>query len=92
LLQAITFAAHHSVCIALMSHHFPGRLRGRGQALYTVVAYGLPGMLAGVAGGALANQFGLRAVFVAAVAISLVATACAFKVWRLQHPAISARG
>ncbi len=92
LLQAITFAAHHSVCIALMSHHFPGRLRGRGQALYTVVAYGLPGVLAGVAGGALANQFGLGAVYVATMVISVAATACAFKVWRLQHPAISARG
>jgi PPP family 3-phenylpropionic acid transporter len=44
------------------------------------------------AGGALANQFGLRAVFVAAVAVSVAATACAFRVWRLQHPAISARG
>ena len=33
-LHAITFAAHHTVCIALLSHHFPGRLRGRGQALY----------------------------------------------------------
>ncbi len=92
LLQAITFAAHHSVCIALMSHHFPGHLRGRGQALYTVAAYGLPGVLAGVAGGALANLLGLRSIFVAATAISLTATACAFRVWRLQHPAISARG
>ena len=42
-LHAFTFATHHTVCIALLSHHFPGQLRGRGQALYTVIAYGLPG-------------------------------------------------
>ena len=49
-LHAISFAAHHSVCIALISHYFPGRLRGRGQALYTVIGYGFPGVLGGVAG------------------------------------------
>ncbi|MDP1568087.1 MAG: MFS transporter, partial [Polaromonas sp.] len=43
MLHALTFATHHTVCIALLSHHFPGRLRGRGQALYVVLAYGLPG-------------------------------------------------
>ena len=26
-LHAFTFATHHTVCIALLSHHFPGRLR-----------------------------------------------------------------
>jgi PPP family 3-phenylpropionic acid transporter len=34
---------------------FPGRLRGRGQALYTVFGYGIPGVLGGVAGGALSQ-------------------------------------
>jgi chromosome partitioning protein len=28
--HAIGFAAHHSVCIALINRHFPGRLRARG--------------------------------------------------------------
>lgn len=42
-LHALTFAAHHTACIALLSQFFPGRLRGRGQALYSVLAYGLPG-------------------------------------------------
>lgn len=92
MLHALTFAAHHSVCIALLSHHFPGRLRGRGQALYTVVGYGLPGVLGGLAGGALSAKYGLASVFIATFATSLIATACAFRVWRLQHPATSARG
>ena len=92
MLHAITFAAHHSVCIALLSHHFPGRLRGRGQALYTVIGYGFPGVLGGLAGGALSSKYGLAPVFIATVATSLIATGCAFKVWLLQHPATSARG
>jgi MFS transporter, PPP family, 3-phenylpropionic acid transporter len=86
-LHAITFATHHTVCIALLSHHFPGRLRGRGQALYTVIGYGFPGVLGGVAGGVLSTHYGLGSIYWACLGVSVAATACAFKVWRLQHPA-----
>ena len=85
-IHALTFAAHHTACIALLSHHFPGRLRGRGQALYTVIAYGFPGVLGGLLGGMLSERWGLQSVFAASVLTSLVATAAAYKVWRLQHP------
>jgi len=87
LLHALSFAAHHAVCIALLSHHFPGRLRGRGQALYTVIGYGFPGVLGSLGGGLLSARYGLNAVFMASTAIGLVATGCAWRVWRLQHPA-----
>ena len=87
LLHALTFATHHTACIALLSHYFPGRLRGRGQALYVVVAYGLPGVLGGVAGGALSVRLGLGAVYWAAVVASVLATACAITVWRLRDDA-----
>lgn len=85
-LHAITFATHHTVCIALISHHFPGRLRGRGQALYTVIAYGFPGVLGALVGGVISEHWGLQSVFAVSVLTSMVATAAAFKVWRLQHP------
>jgi PPP family 3-phenylpropionic acid transporter len=91
-LHAITFATHHSVCIALLSHHFPGQLRGRGQALYTVIGYGFPGVLGGLTGGFLSARFGLVSVFGATIVTSLIATACAFRVWRLQHPRPGAAG
>jgi PPP family 3-phenylpropionic acid transporter len=81
-LHAITFAAHHTVCIALLSQHFSGRLRGRGQALYTVVGYGLPGVLGGVGGGLLSSAFGLASVFWLAAACAAVAMGCA---WRLRQ-------
>lgn len=83
-LHALTFAAHHTACIALLSQHFPGRLRGRGQALYTVVGYGLPGVLGGVVGGVLSQHFGLVAVFWACLGVSLAATGSAWQVWRQQ--------
>ena len=84
-LHAITFAAHHTVCIAMLSHHFPGRLRGRGQALYTVVGYGLPGVVGGVAGGLLSSAFGLASVFWLASACAAVACGCAVRAWALQR-------
>jgi PPP family 3-phenylpropionic acid transporter len=79
-LHAITFAAHHTVCIAWISEHFPGRLRGRGQALYSVLGYGVPGVLGGVAGGALSSRLGLASVFWLATACALLALGCALKV------------
>ncbi len=88
-LHALTFAAHHTVCIALLSHHFPGRLRGRGQALYTVIGYGFPGVLGGLAGGAISVHYGLSAVYWVCLAMSVLATGCAWRVWRGQHPANS---
>jgi MFS transporter, PPP family, 3-phenylpropionic acid transporter len=85
-LHALTFATHHTACIALLSHHFPGRLRGRGQALYTVIGYGFPGVLGGLLGGLLSERFGLASVYQASVWTSLIATGAAYRVWRLQHP------
>ena len=83
MLHAFTFATHHTVCIAMLSQHFPGRLRGRGQALYTVIGYGFPGVLGGLAGGMISIKYGLAGVFYVSIATSLIALFCAYKVW--QH-------
>lgn len=85
MLHAFTFATHHTVCIALLSHHFPGRLRGRGQALYTVIGYGFPGVLGGLAGGFISTKYSLSGVYIASIATSFIAFLCAFQVWRMQH-------
>jgi len=86
-LHALTFAAHHTASVAMVSHHFPGRLRGRGQALYTVIAYGFPGVLGGLVGGVISERWGLATVFWASVLTSLLAVAATWKVWRHHHPA-----
>jgi len=87
-LHALTFAAHHTACVAMVSHHFPGRLRGRGQALYTVIAYGFPGVLGGLLGGVVSERWGLATVFWASVLTSVLAVAATWKVWRHHHPAL----
>lgn len=78
-LHALTFAAHHSACIALINRQFPARLRTRGQALFAVIGYGVPGVLGGVAGGALSERWGLGSVFWAAGVSAAIATACAMR-------------
>jgi PPP family 3-phenylpropionic acid transporter len=92
-LHAFTFATHHTVCIALLSHHFPGRLRGRGQALYTVIAYGFPGVLGGACRRGSKLKMGpCQRVLVFDCYQSDSDRPAPFKVWRLQHPAVSAPG
>ena len=64
----------------------PARLRGRGQALYAVIAYGFPGVLGGLLGGVISDRWGLASVFWASVLTSLLAAAATYKVWRHHHP------
>ena len=71
--HAVTFAAHHAACITLVHRYFPGRLRGRGQALYTTLGYGISGVLGGVGGGWLILHLGFAAVFWAAALCALAA-------------------
>lgn len=73
--HAITFAAHHAACIAVLHRQFPGRLRGRGQALYATIGYGLPGVLGGVGGGWIVDRFGYAWLFAAATLAALLAFA-----------------
>jgi PPP family 3-phenylpropionic acid transporter len=84
MLHALTFASHHTACIALVSKHFPGRLRGRGQALFTVIGYGFGGVLGVLAGGAVASRWGFEAMFGVATALGVIGTACALRVQRLE--------
>ncbi len=89
-LHAISFAANHTACTALISHHFPGSMRSRGQALYTVLGYGIPGVLGSWAGGKICEAYGLRSVFWVATGVAVLAMLSAWRVWRLQHPAQTA--
>ena len=84
LLHAWTFAAHHTACIALVSKHFPGRLRARGQGVFTVVGYGFGGVLGVLAGGAIASRWGFQAMFGIATVLAVLGTVCAMRVNRLE--------
>jgi PPP family 3-phenylpropionic acid transporter len=85
LLHALTFAAQHSACIAIVTRHFPGRQRGRGQALYAVLGYGASGVIGGIAGGALTESLGFASVFWAAAAAALAAAACCRRAMTLER-------
>jgi len=87
LLHALSFAAHHTTCIALVSQHFPGSLRGRGQALFTVIGYGFGGVIGVLAGGAAAQHFGFVAMFGAAAVLALAGSLCAWRVLRCESGA-----
>lgn len=86
-LHALTFATHHTACIAMVSRHFPGRLRGRGQALFTVTGYGIGGVAGVLAGGWIASRWSLAAVFGAAAVLGVLALLCAERVRRLERDA-----
>jgi PPP family 3-phenylpropionic acid transporter len=79
LLHALTFAAQHAACIALLSRWFAGALRGRGQALYTTLGYGGSGVIGGVVGGAVSERLGFAAVFAAAALAALASLACCWR-------------
>lgn len=84
-LHALTFATHHTACIAMVSRHFPGRLRGRGQALFTVIGYGFGGVVGVLAGGAIASRWGFELMFGLAALLGGIATACAWHVDKLER-------
>lgn len=84
-LHALTFAAHHTASVAMISHHFPGPLRARGQALFTIAGYGVGGVLGVMAGGGLVSALGYEALFGAASLLGLLAMASAWRVDRLER-------
>jgi MFS transporter, PPP family, 3-phenylpropionic acid transporter len=81
-LHAITFAASHTATTAWLAHRFAGALQSRGQALYVVLGYGVPGILGSLVFGALSTRFGLVSVFWASAVAGVVALMCAS---RLHH-------
>ncbi|OUL99010.1 MFS transporter [Variovorax sp. JS1663] len=84
LLHALSFAAHHTTCVAMVSRHFPGRLRGRGQALFTVIGYGFGGVLGVLAGGAIAQHYGYVVMFGVATLLAVAGSVCAWRTQRLE--------
>jgi PPP family 3-phenylpropionic acid transporter len=87
LLHAVTFAAQHASCIALVHRWFPGPLRGRGQALYSMLGYGFSGVVGGVAGGWLGSRLGFAAVFWAASGVALLGWAALWQCERQDRAA-----
>ena len=86
-LHALTFAAHHTAGVATVSRYFPARLRGRGQALFTVAGYGVGGTTGVLLGSMLASRTGLQAVFAVAGGLALLAWGCNLRMARAEREA-----
>ncbi len=58
LLHAASFGVYHAAAIHLIHLHFEGTLRGRGQALYSSLSFGLGGALGSMASGQVWSRLG----------------------------------
>ena len=88
-LHALTFAMHHSTCIGLLSHYFPVRLRGRAQALYASLGYGLPGVLGAFLGGQISQAWGLQSVYAVSIGTAMLACGCAGMLMRHESTKVA---
>lgn len=73
LLHAATFAVFHAAAIQLIHGYFPGRLQGRGQALYSSLSFGLGVAVGSVISGAAWESLGAAPTFLLAAASTAVA-------------------
>lgn len=51
LMHGLTFGSYHAAAIAAVNQWFPGRTRGRGQAMYSSLSFGAGGLLGGLVSG-----------------------------------------
>lgn len=79
LLHGLTFGAFHAAAISAVNAWFPGRCRGRGQALYSSLSFGAGGLLGGLASGAVWAAWGGGWTYTLS---ALWAVAGALVVWR----------
>jgi PPP family 3-phenylpropionic acid transporter len=71
-LHAATYGLFHASAIHLVHHVFPGRLQGRGQALYSGVSFGLGGVLGSLLSGYGWDAYGATSTFyLAAVTVNV---------------------
>lgn len=93
LLQVLHFASfglYHASAIACIQREFPGRLHGRGQALYSAVSFGAGGAIGSYVAGSLWDGIGPDAVFTIAGAAGLVALLVSAWLLRRDAPASAA--
>jgi PPP family 3-phenylpropionic acid transporter len=72
LLHAATFGMHHAAAVQYMHIYFVGRHQGRGQALYSSMAYGVGGAASAFATGHLWTALGPAGTFTVAAVLCAV--------------------
>ncbi|ACL72329.1 major facilitator superfamily MFS_1 [Thioalkalivibrio sulfidiphilus HL-EbGr7] len=65
-MHAASYGLYHAAAISLIHEFFPGRLQGRGQALYSSLSFGLGGALGSLASGYVWDGIGPHWVYIMA--------------------------
>ena len=71
LLHAVSFGVYHAVAVHFVYQYFPGRLQGRGQALYGSISFGAGGSVGSLLGGYAWENVGAETCFLIAAFIAL---------------------
>jgi PPP family 3-phenylpropionic acid transporter len=79
LLHAASFGLFHATAISLTYQLFPGRLHGRGQALYAGISFGVGGALGNLMSGYTWDSLGTTWTFLASAFIALLGAIIAAK-------------
>ncbi|MBF0219781.1 MAG: MFS transporter [Gammaproteobacteria bacterium] len=78
-LHAASFGIFHAVTITLFHQAFPGRLQGRGQAIYSSISYGAGGALGALLSGYVGEYYSLNAIYLMAALLTLMALLVAWR-------------
>lgn len=83
LTHAVSFGVYHFASISMIQREFPGRLQGRGVALYTGISYGIGGSIGGFASGFLWEATSPAVLWISASVVGVIAWLLA---WRGLRP------
>lgn len=72
-MHAASFGVFHASAIHLTYQFFPGRLQGRGQALYSSLSFGLGGAVGSIASGYVWTDLGAQWAYLMAAAAAAIA-------------------
>ena len=82
-LHAASFGLFHAIAIHQIHRYFPGRLSGRGQALYSSLSFGAGGAFGAFYSGWIWSELGASWSYIVAAAVATLAAFCAFYYRRL---------
>jgi PPP family 3-phenylpropionic acid transporter len=91
-LHAASYGLYHASAIYLIHELFPGRLQGRGQALYSSLSFGIGGALGSLSSGYLWGGLGEAQTYLVAAVVSALAMVVAMIGVREPARAQSAAG
>lgn len=85
-LHLASFGLYHATAIHYIERAFPGRLHGRGQALYSAVSFGAGGAIGSYVAGAIWERVGPEQIWWLAALAGALATAIAARGLREPEP------